>query len=256
MVSILDMVSPPLEMDISEKMLRYYQEAKDLEFVQKYAPAMTSYGKFLEFVAKAIFLSSGGVDNKKFGCRDYTNRIPQLEVENDVVRLLIPIAIDSAYSIRNKRDVAHPSITMDTSPYDCFYVSASCDWILGELIVEFNGTKRDKAREVLNSIVMKRFPFVYENADGKLIVLSKDLTAGKEALVKLYVSNSPLTANQLNEGSTHSLQNIRTQLRTLETDKKVSKLNDGRYQLLPPGAREAEKIIKSLTREYNILEEV
>lgn len=256
MTSILDIVSPPLKRDISEKMLRYYQEAKDLEFVQKYAPAMTSYGKFLEFVAKAVFLYSGGVDNKKFVCKDYSNRIVQSGEKNDVIRLLIPLAIDSAYSIRNKRDVAHPSITMDTSPYDCVYVSATCDWILGELIVELGNIGRDKSREVLNSIMTKRFPFVYENADGKLIILSKELTAGKEALVKLYVSNNPLSAIQIQEGSNHTIQNFRTQLRNLELDKKVSKLNDGRYELLPPGANEAEQIIKSLTEEYNVLEGV
>lgn len=256
MSSLLEYISPPLDREISGKMLQYYQKAKDQEFILQFASSMLYYGKFLELVSRAVFLYTGGQDNGKLGCKDYTNRIVQSNIVNDNIRLLIPWAIDSAFAIRNKRDVAHATVKMDTSAYDCIYVSGTCNWILGELIVELGGIERDKAREVLNSIAMKRFPFVYENADGKLIVLSKDLSAGKEALVKLYVSNSPLNVNQLNEGSNHSLQNTRTQLRTLETDKKVSKLNDGRYQSLPPGARGAENIIKSLTKEYNILEEV
>lgn len=254
MVSIFNTLTPPLDPVIVEKMLKYYSESKEEQFRRKYASAMNTYGKFLEFCAKAIYLFSGEKDDKRYRCKDYTTRIVNSKIVSESIRLLIPSAIDSAFAIRNKRDVSHPTIKMDTSPFDCIYVSATCDWILGELIVELGQANRDTAHELLKSLNSKRHPFIYEDTDGKLIVLAKHLPAGKEALIKLYISNDPLSATQLNKGSEHTINNLRTQLRNLEIDKKVSKLKDGRYELLPPGSIEAENIIESLIKEDSILE--
>lgn len=242
MPKIIDILAPPLDVKICEKMIDYYERAKEYEFKREYASSITNYGKYLELVAKALYKHITN-DNNDYGCGDLTKKIVNSGTPNDNIRLHITRAIDAAYGIRNGRDAAHSTIKMDTNQYDCAYVSSICDWVLGELMVELGNSNRESVSFILDSIITRKIPFLYEDSDGKQILLTNELTAGEEALVKIYVLRKPLKPVEILVGSNKKSDNLRKQLKKMETNKLVSKLKDGSYELTPTGEIEATNII-------------
>lgn len=242
MPSIVDILTPPFDKKVCEKMVDYYEKGKEYEFKKEYDSSITNFGKFLELVAKAVYKYTTG-DDMDYPCGTLTIKITNSKTLNDNLRLHIPRAIDAAYGIRNGRDAAHSTIKMDTSAYDCAYVSSVCDWILGELLVELGNSDRSAVLQILESIVSRKVPFLFKDADGKQIILSTSLTAGEEALVKIYSLRKPLSQYEILVGSNQSRDNLRHQLRRMEVKKLVSKLKDKTYELTPTGTIEATKII-------------
>ncbi len=237
---LFSLLSPPLESKVCEKFLDYYLEAKNDQLLERWADAITKYGKFLEFVAKAVYLNATN-DKTDYLCSQYTRHIRNQMRLPDSLRLYIPTTIDAVYNLRNNRDAAHASLNIDSNFHDCSYSSAASDWILGELLVEFGSKKRDSVNALLQMISVRRIPLVFRNSEGKLLVISNKNPAWLNALILLYSEKKPLTVTEISAGIHETPENIRTQFAYRR--QMVCKLSDGRYELMPPGAVEVERVL-------------
>lgn len=247
-LTILETLSQVLDPQICTRMIKYYEAAKEYQFKSDYSASITNFGKFLELVARAIYKKITGNDTNE-SCGRVTRKIANSDFSNKNVRVYVTNAIDAAYAIRNGRDAAHSSITIDTNQYDCVYVSTSSDWILGELLVELCKSNRESISKILNSIVNRRLPLLFEDSEGKKIVLTNSISAGKEALIKLYSANKPLKLEEIMQGSNMKRTNMSVQLGNLTKGKLVSKLLDGSFELTPLGINTTESIIADLRKK-------
>lgn len=237
---LISLLCPPFQTDLCQKFLGYYIDAKSDQIIGRWPEAITKYGKFLEFVAKSIYLHVTN-DKTDYSCSHYTKNIRNKTQLPDSVRRYIPAAIDSAYNIRNNRDAAHASLNIDSNIHDCNYSSATCDWILGELLVEFGSKDRKNINQLLQTISTRRLPLVFRNSEGRPIVLTPQNPAWLNSLILLYTEKRPLDVLEISKSIDESQDNIRKQLNSKKN--MVCKLSDGRYELLPHGALEVERIM-------------
>lgn len=242
---VIFLLCPPLDRPICEKFLEYYTEAKNDQYLGRYDAAITKYGKFLEFVSKSLYIFATN-DKSEYDCSHFTRNLRNKMQLSDSLRLYVPPAVESVYNLRNNRDAAHASL-MYSNIHDCNFSSAACDWILGELLVEFGSKDRSTVDSLLQSISTRQVPLVFRNSEGRLLVLATGNPAWLNVLILLYSEKRALSLKELSLGVDASVENIRLQLKKIESKKYICKLADGRYELLPPGALEVEKTQKPKT---------
>lgn len=233
-----------LEPKLSSKMLDYYAEAKNEQMLSHWDTAITKYGKFLEFVAKGLYQKSTGDSNDRL-LRDYTSSIRKQTSLPKAIRLYLTNAIEACYDIRNNRDAAHATLSVDPNLLDCAYVSATCDWILSELLIQYGDSDRASISEFLLSLTRRQMPFLYKTLDGTALLLIEDIPAGLESLSLLYLKKTPMNLDELCKSIPHHTRdNIRIQLNSARRRKQVFLAANGQYEILPPGVGAVEAFLK------------
>jgi hypothetical protein len=234
-----------LDLDLCSKMLDYYSDAKNEQLLNHWDNSITKYGKFLEFVAKAVYQKSSGDSNERL-LRDYTASIRKQMSLPKAIRLYLPNAMEACYDIRNHRDAAHATLSVDPNMLDCTYVSAICDWVLGELLIQFGGSDRNSISTFLYSLTFRRLPFFYTASDGTPLLLIENAPAGLETLSLLNIKKRQMTLDEICRCIPHhSRNNIRTQLNKCKIKKQVFQTASATYEILPPGILAVEEFLKA-----------
>ena len=87
--------------------------------------------------------------------------------------------------MRNKRGIGHVGGDIDANSIDTMAISRNADWIICELIRVYHKLPIEEAQDLIDSILVRSLPIVWEVA-GKKRVLKDGLTAKQKALVLLY----------------------------------------------------------------------
>jgi hypothetical protein len=242
-----------IEENLVNRLLKYYQTMKTSQLKSDWEKTGLNAGKFLE-TAMVISLRYAGAEPKggirfEQAYKELLNH-PKKNDSDKIFTLLIPNVARSAYTLRNKRGVAHSS-DIDPTFMDASCMSSSCDWILSELLRVHHKSDDGQIEEMIASLIKRRVPAV-QQIDQETLILRTDLSARLEILAILNhhcpekVSESKLH----NDIKFHSRNNINASLRYLEKSRMVHR-KDGNVILTEKGILfvDSEKFQKRLMLE-------
>jgi hypothetical protein len=100
-------------------------------------------------------------------------------------RLILPRAIDFIYTLRNKRDIGHVGGDVDANEIDAATCVRAVDWCVAELIRIYHNLSLEEAQEILDSLVVRQLPVVWQVGGIKRVLLT-NLTLKEQTLCLLY----------------------------------------------------------------------
>lgn len=112
------------------------------------------------------------------------------------VRIQIPRMLISLYEIRNNRGVGHVGGDVNPNHMDATCVVYMSKWIMAELVRVLHNIDTKDATEIVDSIVDRIIPIVWE-VDGRKRILDTSLTWKEKTLLLLYTTSSPLSESPL-----------------------------------------------------------
>lgn len=118
-------------------------------------------------------------------------------------RIQIPRMIISLYEIRNNRGVGHASGDVNPNHMDANAVLYMSKWLMAELVRVFHNVDTKVATEVIDSIVDKTLPLVWE-VNGVKRVLNESLSMKDKTLILLYHSQKHVNEIDLVQWLEHS----------------------------------------------------
>jgi hypothetical protein len=161
------------------------------------------------------------------------------------IRIQIPRMITALYEIRNNRGVGHSGGDVNPNHMDSVCVLFMCKWIMAELIRVFHGLDTKTAESIIDELVERILPIVW-NVDGKFRILDTSIKMKGKTLLLLYQRKSPVFDDDLFQWTEHSNKShFRDDvLRSLHHDKLIE-YNEKTKQvfLSPKGIAYTEKNI-------------
>lgn len=103
----------------------------------------------------------------------------------DSIRFHIPQALTFLYTLRNKRGVGHVGGEVNPNHMDAEVIFSVSNWIVAELVRILHRTTTDEAQAVVDWLVERQLPLVWESGETKR-VLDPSMSYKDRALVLLY----------------------------------------------------------------------
>ncbi len=162
----------------------------------------------------------------------------------DSIRIHIPRIIRAMHDVRNRRGVAHVSKQISPNLMDSTLVTSNADWVLAELIRFYANQSPEDAQEIVDSIVEKKIPLLWE-LDGLPVILDAKMEKQHSLLVFLYRKGSEgANIEEINIFLTGKLAKVKGFLTQLIRKVYIVKSpNTGKYVISPSGAAFVEKNI-------------
>lgn len=114
----------------------------------------------------------------------------------DSARLTIPRVLVSLYEIRNRRGVGHVGGDVDANHMDAEFVLAAAKWVVAELVRLFHSTDIQTATDVVDALMDRTMPIIWE-VDGIKRVLDTKLPLADQTALLLYADPSPTSEKDL-----------------------------------------------------------
>ncbi len=240
--------------DLRDALLQSYQEIARNYLEHRWEPSELNGGKFSEAVYSIIEGSlKGQLPQKPYKPRDMVKACRDLETlpaNNNLVgdrslRILIPRVVLSLYEIRNNRGVGHLGGDVNPNFLDATAVHAMASWILAEIIRIFHGISTKEAQELVDSLIERKHPLIWE-VDGIKRVLDVKMSKKDQTLLLLYSKPAWVVEKELFQWVEYStLSMFRKHIlipahnsRLMEYDQK-----NGKVRISPLGTEEVEKNI-------------
>jgi hypothetical protein len=151
--------------------------------------------------------------------------------------------LPALYEIRNNRGVGHTGGDVDPNYMDSVAVVGLVDWIMAELIRVFHNLQTAEAQELVDQIVDRKTPLVWERGTVKR-VLNTRMTIQDQVLLLLHSTGMRSSFKELRAWTEYANPTrFRTILATLHRTRMIEFSSDDGVELLPPGVVAAEKII-------------
>jgi hypothetical protein len=160
-------------------------------------------------------------------------------------RILIPRVLVGIYEVRNNRNVGHVGGDVDPNEMDASLVLNSTTWVMAELIRVFHQLSVADAQQIVDKLIERKTPLVWESGNIKRI-LNPKLKFDKQILILLAITNGGVKFNilqsWLEQGNTTYLKKI---LKSLHQKRFVEwNQTDDIIVILPPGLNEIEPDIQ------------
>lgn len=243
-----------LPISLRSELLTSYQEITSNYVEHHWEPAELNGGKFCEVIYSIINGSiTGNFPAKSSKPRDMVIACRALEgapadsmrIGDRSLRILIPRMLPSLYEIRSNRGVGHIGGDVDPNFLDATVVYNMASWILAELIRIFHGLSTKEAQEVVDILIERKIPIIWEIGDVKR-VLDSSMDSKSQVLLLLHNKSEWVPVADLSrwvEYSSESMFKTRVikplhKLRLIEYNSK-----DSCVHISPIGVKEVEKRI-------------
>ncbi len=166
-----------------------YTKVKQNFYEARFEPAELDAAKLCEVLFRILeWHTTGkytplGADIKNF--EDSTKKFENLSDFNGSIRFHIPKIISALYKIRNKRGVCHIGGDVDPNHMDATLIVACSDWLVAELVRLFHNTTTKEAQRIVEGLIEKKLPIVWEVGNKKRILDIK-LNFHNKTLAALY----------------------------------------------------------------------
>jgi len=233
--------------DVIDKLIESYLEVKNNFYLGKFKPGELEGGFFVECVRRIIDLELFNKTSPIGSALPPFNDSEMKRYENatgdEAFRLHIPRVLRSIYNIRNKRGVGHLAL-VSPNIIDCTYIVASCDWVMAELLRQVSTLPPDECQKIVDSLVQRKLPFVFEDGDIQR-VLDIKLSKKDQVLVLLYHNSQPIEDVKLFQWVEYSnISVFRSKvLNTLHVERLIEYRKDGFCILTPKGIAFVENSI-------------
>jgi hypothetical protein len=200
-----DIVIANVPAALRDELLRTYREIMSNYIERRWEPSELNGGKFCEaaysIVSGAV---SGTFPTSATKPPDMLKACRALEGEPALVgragdrslRILIPRALPVLYEVRNNRGVGHIGGDVDPNHMDAELVQGMATWVLAELVRIFHGLGPEEAQQVVEGLVERKTPLVW-NAGGLKRVLNPKMTAKDQVLLLLHHSSGAMSVDDL-----------------------------------------------------------
>jgi hypothetical protein len=192
MTSTFSQVFSSLPDELRKALEEHYHKIKNNFARGHYEATELNGGKFCEITYKVLeWHTEGKYTPLGQAPKDFGQALRSLESKsnfNDSVRFHIPNVLNALYRIRNKRGVAHHAGEIDTNHMDSIFVVTATDWVMAELVRIFHSVSIDEAQKIVDSLVTKQIPLIWQIGDYKRVISppGKKLTANDKVLLLLY----------------------------------------------------------------------
>lgn len=167
---------------LREELVKAYQQIMSNYLERRWEPSELNGGKFCEaayLIVQGVVTGGPAVkpSNMVAACRALENgpKDPN-RVGDRSLRVLIPRAICLIYEIRNNRGVGHIGGDVDANHMDAEAVQAMASWIMAELVRVFHGVAIREAQEVVDALVERKSPMIWEVGQVKRVLDSRMCT--------------------------------------------------------------------------------
>lgn len=157
-------------------------------------------------------------------------------------QILIPRVLPALYEVRNNRGVGHAGGDVDPNHMDALAVLSMCSWVMAELVRVFHATTVDKAQALVDVLVERRVPLVWQDAEMKRVLDPRTplpnqlLLLLASAPTKVPVSDLMKWTDTKSSNAVAKKHFMRT-LRTLHSGRKVElSEEESQVRILPPGS--------------------
>lgn len=242
-----------LPADLREEVLKAFNKIRRNYAEHRWEPSELNGGKLCEVVFRILEWHTNP-DNSytdfDTSIRDFGSAVRRFENQTqfaDSVRFHIPNALHFLYTVRNKRSVGHVGGDVDPNHMDAKAVVGTANWIVAELVRIFHHVSIDEAQNLVEALVEKRIPVVWEVA-GRRRVLEADLGYKDTTLLLLYNDfPEPADARRLHEwceaGRYYDYE--RRTLSPLHDNRLIEYDDDeGMVYLSPKGVRRVEALLE------------
>lgn len=223
---------------------------------RRWEPSELNGGKFCEAVYCVIEGAISGAmpphatkpSNMVAACRDLEKKPANASLVGDrSLRILIPRTLLAMYEIRNNRNVGHVGGDVNPNFMDATVVYSMASWTLAELVRIFHNISTQEAQALVDSLVERKSPLIWELEDTKMRRVLDPTLSMKDQTLALLHSRPGWTADaELKESVGYSsLSMFRTRIlkvlhkaRLIEFDAQKN-----RAQLSPLGINDVESRI-------------
>lgn len=216
---------------------------------RKWLPSELSGGRFCEIVytildgyaASSFAPLPAKPNNFVQACRTLENNstVPRS------FQILIPRMLPALYEVRNNRGVGHVGGDVDPNHMDATVVLGMVNWIMAELVRVLHQLPIQDAQKVVDQLVERRIPIVWQIGDMKRI-LDTTLKLSDQVLLLIATCPAGCPVDELFTWIGYKDRGYFLRLlRKLHADRMIELSSDEKsVQILPPGAKVAEEIVK------------
>jgi hypothetical protein len=167
---------------LRDPLLKSYREIASNYIEHRWEPAELNGGKLCETVYTIVAGAIQGLfpagptkpANMVAACRALEASPPVAGRSGDrSLRVLIPRTLPPLYEIRNNRGVGHVGGDVDPNFLDATAVYSMSSWLLAELIRIFHGVSTKEAQEVVDALIERKHPLIWEFENTRRVLVPK-----------------------------------------------------------------------------------
>lgn len=228
-------------------LLSEYQSLVTNYSEQKWTAAELSGGKFCEIVYTILDgYAKGAYPPKPSKPPNFVEACRRLEQNSGVPRsfqILIPRLLPPLYEIRNNRNVGHVGGDVDPNHMDATTVLAIVAWVMAELVRVFHGITVAEAQEIVDSIVERPVPLIWQSGQVKR-VLDPKMKLREQVLVLVASCPGPVDLTRLQTWiECKDKAYFKKLIGALHKSRLVEASDGMTVRLLPPGRAAVAQII-------------
>ena len=232
---------------LAKSIINSYKKIVENFVLEKWKYAELDAGHFVEAVRRFLELKLFGkytsIDQK---LSNFSNTI-LAKYENatgdESYRMLIPKALYSIYSIRNKRGAAHLT-GVSPNEMDATFILYSVKWVLAELVRLNSTLSVDETLALISSIVERQIDLIWKK-DEVVRILNTNIPKSQQVLVLLYDENTQSEENLRKAVEYSNPTNFRKILKKYHKERFLEYDSDRKIcTITTKGLSEADKIIK------------
>lgn len=246
--------------ELREKLLEEFNEIRRNYSEQRWEPSELKAAKFCELVYRVLEWHTSSSNSYTplgdhiSGFESSVRKFRNQSSFADPIRFHIPNALAFLYRVRNDRGVGHVGGDVDPNHMDAEAVVGGANWVMAELIRIFHNVSVDEAEALVEAVVDRRVPLVWEVGDVRR-VLDPNLTHKQTTLVLLYSEYpDPLMDRELSDWCEPArFRDYRSDVLEKCHDERLLEYNrqEGKVWLSPRGVQQVEELLTDLGVELS-----
>lgn len=246
-MSVYDILNNASNKTLAKSIIDSYKEIVENFITEKWKYAELDAGHFVEAVRRLLELKLFGKYtpiNRKLS--NFSNSI-LVAYENatgdESYRILIPRALFSIYSIRNKRGAGHLT-GVSPNEMDATFILYSVKWVLAELVRLNSTLSPDETLALISSIVERQLDLIWKH-NGVVRILDTNIPKSHQVLVLLFDENTQSEEKLRKAVEYSNPTNFRRVLKRFHKQRLLEYESQQKIcTITTKGLCEAEKIIK------------
>jgi hypothetical protein len=238
-------LAPLVTQQLADELVRDFLQVRQDHATGTLERATT--GKFVETFVQCLQQIADGSYQAKPDVDAYLRTAENNTRLDEGLRVCAARIARAIYTLRNKRNVAHKSQTLDPNHTDLAFAHHAANWVVCELLRTTLGVTMDEAANLI-ALVQAPVGTLVEEIGGTSLVLAKDVSIRTELLILLHsrypeaLPNAAITQSL----SRRSDGSVKNELRRLHADKLAHGSAGEGYKLTLIGHRAAVEAIKPL----------
>lgn len=246
-MSVYDILKAASDKILAKSIIDSYKEIAENFVLEKWKYAELDAGHFVEAVRRFLELKLFGkytpINQKLSNFSNTVLAAYENATGDESYRMLVPRALYSIYSIRNKRGAGHLT-GVSPNEMDATFILYSVKWVLAELVRLNSTLSPDETLAMISSIVERQLDLIWKN-EGVVRILNTKIAKNQQVLVLLYDENTESEKKLRDAVEYSNLTDFRKVLKKFHKERLLEYDSERKIcTITSKGLSAAEKIIK------------